>query len=227
MKTLLGVILVGACVVPTASNAVPILATTSCDSSGLYTCLTRVENFESGGELYNADFIPGDFVTVFGFEVTTDPVLEPALYHAEIRAQMYPLETAIFWNDLSRASAFSAALANLLDAEDIDGFLCYSTPPCSSGMIPFDETWIPVFPAPAFINNPFEYSGCFISRFSGSGFYHCQFSPSSNLNNWAVITSVAEPATLSLLAAGLFGALAGRRRRTRVDSIPPATHQQS
>jgi hypothetical protein len=174
-----GLLAIGFLSMSISAQAAPILTTVACDSTGVYTCLTRVENFEVGEELYNADFVVGSILTVF-----------------------QPLESALFWNsDVVEAKAFASTLADLLQAEQIDGFL--SCPLCEQIRdLPFTYTFIPIGRAET-IN--LHVSNCFVGTqpMTGEGFSHCVFDPGSNTQNWAVITKVPEPATIALLGLGL------------------------
>lgn len=203
---LLVLVTVAALAIPIVASAVPMLTTTSCDSTGLYTCLTHIENFQVGSDVYSADFVQGGILDVFGVDPSGD-LLE----------QFSPLAGAYFWGDLDGASEFAGALAALMADEGIDGFLCDNPlVSCEFGSLsrPTTFTYIPVYLQLLYVP-PLELASCFagVNAFGGAASF-C-YNPGSNNQNWAVISRVPEPSTIALLAFGLVGLGLARRARLR------------
>jgi hypothetical protein len=189
----------------------PIITTADCDNSGQYVCLTNLENFEVDEEVYNVNFVPGNLLTVFG--VDTTGTLQ------QILDQLQPLETAVFWNDREGAETFASALADLLTINDIDGFVCPGTCGSSFGFgWSYEGTYIPVYLE---TTSNVEVADCYVgtSHITGDGVHHCVYNPSSNTQNWAVISRVSEPDTLALVGVGLTG-LGYAKRRSRKRPMP-------
>jgi hypothetical protein len=209
MKSYLnGLVAIGVLSMSIPAQADPILTTVSCDSTGLYTCLSSVENFQIGDELYNANFVPANILDAFDVDYAGKTL-------GEILEQLKPLDTAVFWDDRGGAQAFADALAALLSANDIDGFLCAGRCEFNSLGLPFGYTYIPVYLQ---TTTNVEVADCFVGRSpsTGQGVQYCGYNPGSNNQNWAVISRVPEPATIALVALGLAGlGFAARREQSR------------
>jgi hypothetical protein len=176
------------------ATAAPVLTTVDCDGSGVYTCLTRIEDFAVGATRYDADFVEANVLDAFG--VDTSGGITLSLFD--------PLKTAIFWGDVAGAQAFAGALAGLLQDEGIDGFLCGSVGCAPPGSASYGVTYIPVYLQATAALPVVEIASCFAgTNAAGAGFSFCGYNPGSNNQNWAVITAVPESdvATLVLAAA--------------------------
>lgn len=183
---------------PCVSRAIPVLTTIDCDSTGLFSCLTRIEGFEFGIELYDVEFALGNIVSAYGL----DPADESTLRKLDLLSVL----------GVDGVNAFAAGIANLLLENDIDGFVCAgSGTPCAPPDLPFGWTNIPIGYT---IRGPglFDVSVCIAGRSPDDGGFHfCPYDPGSSSQNWAVVTRIPEPSSIALLVFGLVALRLARR----------------
>lgn len=186
-----------------SAEAAPTFATVKCDSSDEYTCLTGLEDFQVGEDLYNVNFVTANIIDAFAV---------PGSTREEILEGFQPLRNALFWDDVQGARTFAVALAEFLEANSIDGFLCAGRCDLASAGRPYGYTYIPAYLQTSFA---IEVASCFAgtSPTTGEGVSFC-YNPGSNTQNWAVISRVPEPATFTLVGLGM-AAVAFARGSTR------------